>query len=575
MNSISADQIGLAETLEMMDEHLAPLVKALCDREFALWIGSGISFGKAPSLRELVEAVIEFVRGKSDSSNLADPHYRTLRRILGDHAKLSAAEVDAQPFTTPFSAWPDHAQIVETLRNNYSPMLDERVTGQKSDYLLWEGVDVVARFAGLNDPDAEHYAIAILVLEGAVTDIASGNWDGLIEAAIERLSPTGIGGTLHMVVEPGDARAHGSSATLIKFHGCAICCAKDEDRFRPYLIATEAKMVEWANAEGPVQAAIRGIATNSRALVVGLSLQDGNLKDVFEKARRINPWGLPVPPEPPAHVFCEEIIGPGQRTVLNLVYGAGYDENPDLVIDSALLRARPKTALPALAIFVICDKLTGLALAGAQHFTPDDKEALASGISALRTLVGSAAPADRDAFADYFRTCIAAWSHCLSLFRTGMPLAAGAQHYHAISPNCRSQMLADPNVSAAGLLQFGAAAAMLGNLVNEGTLSTSAPTNEYSACNTIGHHARARARPVTFVGSSGAALKLMSNGVFNNPDAIVIHSDGAVIQALAGTGRSPSGAKRSPATHIGIAQLLEEADSYAKFRERFLEEAGI
>ena len=47
-------------------------------------------------------------------------------------------------------------------------------------------------------PAAEHLCIAILILEGAVQAIASANWDGFIEAAVERLS-NGVPGVMQSV----------------------------------------------------------------------------------------------------------------------------------------------------------------------------------------------------------------------------------------------------------------------------------------------------------------------------------------------------------------------------------------
>lgn len=54
-------------------------------------------------------------------------------------------------------------------------MLNLRVPGKPRDYLLWEAVDVRAKYGHLTDPDIEHLAIALLILEGAITQIASGH----------------------------------------------------------------------------------------------------------------------------------------------------------------------------------------------------------------------------------------------------------------------------------------------------------------------------------------------------------------------------------------------------------------
>ncbi|MET0376465.1 MAG: hypothetical protein ABW128_19710, partial [Rhizorhabdus sp.] len=526
----------------MIEDRFGPLVEALCEGEFALWIGSGISFGKAPGLPELVAAVIEFLRLRADFGDLAEPHHRALLKILGDHAKLSGADIAAQPVCKEFSNWPARERIVEALRNNYSPMLDERVKGQKPDYLLWEAVNVVGRYAGLDEPDAEHRAIAILVFEGAIKEMASGNWDGLIEAAIAEMSPVDPATVLRTVVEPDDMRGHRADATLVKFHGCAMRCANDNDRFRPFLIATEARMIEWANEDGIVQLELRRIATTYRSLVVGLSLQDGNLKSVFDKAKRTHPWNLPAPPEPPAHVFLEEALGAGQRTILKLVYGANFDADPDLVEASALLRARPKTAPPVLALHVVLDKIHHLALGAAAHLGTATPIAFARGIATLRTLAASAAPDDRSETGAFVERCVLMWTRCMSLLRTGQVPNPASRNYLAVSPRRRGLMAGDLAVAPSGLPQFSASLALMGELQHDGTLTLAAPAAPFAAITARGSYAGADPRHVTFVGNAAAAFELKSQGAFDDRNAVFVHSDGKILAALGKRRRSPSGA---------------------------------
>jgi hypothetical protein len=55
--------------------------------------------------------------------------------------------------------------------------------------VLWNGVNITATFADQAlEPDVEHICIAILILEGVASEIASANWDGLVEKAVERLT---------------------------------------------------------------------------------------------------------------------------------------------------------------------------------------------------------------------------------------------------------------------------------------------------------------------------------------------------------------------------------------------------
>jgi hypothetical protein len=76
----------------------------------------------------------------------------------------------------PFSSWPDAQAITNRIVNQYSHLLQIRVGDEKPDYLLWEGMQTIRAFADSNiEPDVEHFCIAMLVLEGVTSDIASAN----------------------------------------------------------------------------------------------------------------------------------------------------------------------------------------------------------------------------------------------------------------------------------------------------------------------------------------------------------------------------------------------------------------
>jgi hypothetical protein len=182
--------------------------------------------------------------------------------------------------------------------------------------MLWEAVDVRAQYGHLDDPDAEHLCIAILVLEGVIEMIASGNWDGLIEAAVDRLSPSGRMGVLQTIVDPDDVRDPPAPAILVKFHGCAVACVADSIKFRHFLVGAERDITHWPNIDDPMHREVERIATNKRGLFVGLSLQDTNLRNVFSKARTIKPWPWPPTPHAQAQLFCEDQLGPSQELVL-------------------------------------------------------------------------------------------------------------------------------------------------------------------------------------------------------------------------------------------------------------------
>src|SRR5436190_10245019 len=104
---------------------------------------------------------------------------------LAGPSQDDAEQID---LTQPASSWAPLNQLVHALCERYSRLLDIRVAGKPRDYLLWEGVDVPAEDGTCAEPDCEHVAFAMLVLEGVAADAPTPNWDGLIEVATDELS---------------------------------------------------------------------------------------------------------------------------------------------------------------------------------------------------------------------------------------------------------------------------------------------------------------------------------------------------------------------------------------------------
>src|SRR6185437_10707257 len=124
-----------------------------------------------------------------------------LERVLS----LARQNADAlrHQFDQPFDVWPEKKAIVDELWNQYSELLDIGIENEADDFILWDAIDIRAAFAHPGVPAAEHLCIGVLIMEGAIRSIASGNWDGFIEASVARLS-NGIPGVLQVVVDPND-----------------------------------------------------------------------------------------------------------------------------------------------------------------------------------------------------------------------------------------------------------------------------------------------------------------------------------------------------------------------------------
>ena len=101
---------------------------------------------------------------------------------------LNAAQRGLIDYTVPVATWPPVAEIRQQLVNRYGTMLDQFPATKAVDYLVWEAVQVVARYADpATTPGPEHLGLAALIVEGVASDTTSANWDDLIEKAMRIL----------------------------------------------------------------------------------------------------------------------------------------------------------------------------------------------------------------------------------------------------------------------------------------------------------------------------------------------------------------------------------------------------
>ena len=78
----SAKDISVAETFELLDKDFNAVAKAFDDQQFALWVGSGISFLRAPNLGELIRLALEHLRTRITTNDADDKFALTLKAAL-------------------------------------------------------------------------------------------------------------------------------------------------------------------------------------------------------------------------------------------------------------------------------------------------------------------------------------------------------------------------------------------------------------------------------------------------------------------------------------------------------------
>lgn len=580
----TATQISVRQVLAKFDTDFSDTARALENGEFAVWLGSGIS-RKAPNLGNLIETALDHLRLRSIDPATSEKYKPALEEAL-TLAGVVPAAVEMQ-FSHPLAAWPERQQIIDALWNQYSRVLDIRVHGEQSDYILWSAVDIRTAFANPAPPAAEHLCIAILILEGAVRTIASANWDGYIESAVSRLS-SGSAGLLQVVVDPNHLRDAPGRAQLLKFHGCIEHATQDEAGYRRYLTGSHTQIMEWPVAAdfAAMRGAIVNVAMNQKALVLGLSIQDSNLQGVFTQAKQINPWPWPCAPAAPAHVFCEDEIKQGQRVVLRVVYGNSYNNHSAAIHAASHLRSWAEQVLIALVLQLLTDKLARLTELWLGSI---GKAALSSDcavlLKELRNSVADLAaydPVDQ-CRAPFVNALIAAWSRLLSLFRSGV-LPSDPTAYETLNNSVPNLLAADQNAQATGLGRLGIVLAMLQQGRARGHWELSLPANEELASGAL----QARAprptgvdRPIFLVKSATEAVLLQKNGAFANDNAIVVHADDTWQQMASGhtSARQPRAAPgrtgRKGVTHVSVEGLMRRSDTTASFQQAFVAEMMI
>lgn len=575
----TANQISVREVLAKFNAEFAAMAHAVENGEFALWVGSGIS-RQAPNLGNLIEQAFDYIRERAVHPATAAAYLPALEEALG-LAEIDPATVQAQ-YPQPLAAWPEHDAVISRLWTKYSRVLDIRVPGTDADFILWEAIDIRRAFDDPAPPAAEHLCIAVLILEGAVQAIASANWDGFIETAVERLS-NGVPGVIQVVVDPNQLRGPPGRARLLKFHGCIVHAKREPTVFRRFLTGSYTQIMGWPEAPefAAMCNAVVGLATAQKTLVLGLSIQDNNLQTLFARARAVHAWPWPSAPAAPGHIFCEDRIQQGQRDVLRLSYGDAYNGDPAAVHEATLLRAWGEKVLIALVLKLLADKLSRLMELGLVALGKGPiAGALDPLLKALRDdLADLAVPApgaqDRTAFVN---EAIALWSRMLSLFRSGA-LPASRDAYEALCSSTPDLVAADQNAQNMGFGRLGIALSLLQNGRQTGLWELRRPVSNHLTSGAM----TARAlrpdgtdRPLFVVKSATEAITLKSDGAFANDGAIIVHADNAWHQ-MAGGSVSARRVRTAPGrtghigeTHVSLGDILARCADAATLQREFV-----
>lgn len=545
---MAAFDITVSDTLKLLDGSFEPFAAGVSNGLYAFWLGSGISFGRAPRLRDLVDKVVEYVRSRIDPADSNCKFARSMQEIL-NLASASPEERARSKLDEAFASWPDQNAIAWRLVNNYSRLLGLTVDGEDLDFLLWTVIDVGATFAdAAMTPDVEHLCLAALSLEGAIPEMLSANWDPLVERAVDTLTDGNVALSPTVVARPADLQLPRNKTRLIKFHGCAVKAQADPGQYRQWLVASNDQVAAFctqANNQGLVTA-LTHIVGSKRTLMLGLSAQDSNIQGIFNKAANELTWQLGAPP--PSYVFSEQELGMDQRSLLKNVYRDQITPaNQTTAFEAAHIQAYAKRLLIALLLDVWSRKLQALI-----HLVPGplplaERQHLCAGIVSLRNHLADAAEPELgfiDALLDRFgRAC--------KLLRDGQ-IERPNVRFEPITNDVVTALPGNPALGALGLREAAVALGLVGMGLNrdDWTVVAEALDRESGVLAVTGKGAAAaRAKVYLTASAAGAALLRSEGHLVETESPLLIQSQKLAVPMT----RSPRGA----AGRTGLPKVRE------------------
>lgn len=555
----------MREAWRLLRANHPQLIEDVADGKRFVWLGSGISRDQVPDLVKLIARVLRFLRDRAASGDPdAGSHGDALLEILDDHLPGERLRYEANPVI-----W--EPITLEVLRERYSRVLGVGVAGKPNDYLLIEGAGLPKLYG---DPDLEpgptHKILAMLISEGVVTTLASGNWDGLVEKALVDISATGS--LLDVYVDVNDPRdAHGH-AEIAKFHGCAVLTLNDSARYRDKIIATPAQIsrLHGDDAYAHMRDRLRDLTTRTRSLVLGLSVQDSDLLAIFQAAASRSPWHWES--AHPAYLFAEPAVLPSQRDVLEVAYGEDYGrERPSILRRSALgAYAGPVTA--ALLIEVLASKLAA-ALQQHQNLPVNVLPDLERGIRRLVLRIVIAFGRDEvslaafllDGYSDFVRTYLG-------------PATVGAARYLPFARGTRSQLGTDFAIVAMGIDLLAVAVGMIGFGEEVGRWRVTLHSEEKGSRILLSRRRASTSSTLVVVRGAREAITVMASEdwISGRDDMVLLQMEvGSVASARSPGGRLGRGRRVRTRREVAWSEITDSVTDMEDLMVRFETGAGL
>lgn len=514
------------EAWRLLRANHSTLVDDVAEGKRFIWLGSGISRDQVPDLVKLLGHVLLFLRDRAVSGAAdAESHRDALLEILDENMPDERPRYEVNP-----SNW---APLnLDVLREKYSRVLSVGVAGKPGDYLLMEGAGLAKLYGdpGL-EPGPTHKILAMLIFEGAITSLASGNWDGLVEKALLDISATNS--LLDVYVDVNDPRDAAGHAEIAKFHGCAVRALNDAARYRDKIIATSAQIsrLHGDDSYAHMRDHLRDRTTRTRSLVLGLSVQDSDLLTVFQTAASRSPW--PWEASHPAYLFAEPSVLSTQRDVLEVAYGEDFVRERHSILRRSALGAYAGPVTAAILVEVLASKLIAT-LHRHKNLPINLLPSLERGIRrlVLRIIVafgrdeGCLAAFLLEGYSDFLRTYLG-------------PATVGSARYIPFARGTKSQLTTDFAVVAMGIDRLAVAVGMIGYGDEARRWRVTLPSDNKGSRIALSHRRTSAEATVVVVRGAAEAIAAMESEdwISGDEDMVLLQMDLGYVASV----RSPGG----------------------------------
>ncbi len=402
-----------------------------------------------------------------------------------------------------------------------------------------------------------------------VSELASANWDGLVERAVEVTNAGAC--AIDVCVRSEDLQECEFRAKLLKFHGCAVRAAQNSEIYRQYIVGRQVQIDTWRDDprnQGVVQHLVTTIMENP-TLMLGLSAQDFNIRGLFSQAQNQLAWNWPG--ERPACVFSNNEIGEDQRALLGNVFREHYSwQTRGEIQKNVLVRSYASQLLPALLLNGLARKFVRISLIQPVNIPEELREWLEAKIHGLRDTI--AASCNEDTL-NFVLTLMRQITKFNSLLNEGK-LPEDSMKYEPITETSVRNIEDSQMMKNSGLPEAAVAAAIISDgSANDFWEIATTPENGVGT-GMITLRQGDRSTPLYVVADSIAEHHLYESGHLQDTrDAIVVHAKPVYDRLQRSPTRSFARASTSRIRRTSIRTMLEDVTNGEGLTERFRLEA--